>query len=288
MENFANFIVNYIQNKEIHGVKGWLNQLQAYQWDTKSGMERYPDAILTTKKYYNESKNILNTHNNSKIWHRHCEEIRKWGGMIYEVTPPLALDFKKSVIFLSTYNPATNCLFSSIPIYGKRIATASKIYYYSDPLRWTIYDSRVGFALHQLIFEYAKEKEVEPSSLFQEILLCLPDSQTLLSNSKIKKREPIYSIQLCGSEKSSIASFIWTSHLHRTIARKINDTTIQKPSHYLSKIPQWELPHIEMVFFVIGDRKWIDAPNLLDQEIPHRNLEKEVIMLGCVRRVGIK
>jgi hypothetical protein len=268
MENFADFIIKYIQKTEIHDVKGWLNQLQAYEWNTESGVERYSDGILTTKQLLNESKNILNSPDNDKKWHRHCEDIRNWGGMIFEIPFPLASDFKKSVIFLSKYNPATSSDFSTIPICGKRIATASKIYYFSDPLRWTIYDSRVGFALHQLIVEYAKEKGVNPSSLFQNIPLCLPDSQTHLPNSKIKKRKPIFPISLCGSEKSSIASFIWASNLHRIIADKLNKTTIQKPEQYLSTTPQWELPHVEMVFFVIGDRQWVDAPEILTPETP--------------------
>jgi hypothetical protein len=268
MENFANFIVEYIEKNEIHGIKGWLNQLHAYRWKTKSGIENYSDGLLTTKKFKNESQKILNIPNNDDRWHRHCEDIRKWGGMIHEVTLSLALDYKKSVVFLLNNNPPLDSDFNSLPICGKRIATASKIYYYSDPLRWTIYDSRVGYAFHQLIFEYAKKMGEEPSSLFQEIPLCLPDSQTLLPHTKIKKRKPIYPIPLCGSERGAMASFIWGSYLQRLISIRLNETPIPKPARSLSTVLQWELPHVEMVFFVIGDRKWIDAPDILAQGTP--------------------
>lgn len=264
MEKFANFIVDYIENNEIHGIKGWLNQLDAYQWKTNSGIERYPEAILTTKKYESESQTILTTPNNDEKWSLLCDDIRNWGRM-KKISSDFAISLKNSVIFLLRNNPSTDCEFTTLPISGYRIATASKIYYYSDPLRWTIYDSRVGYACHQLIIEYAKKMEVDPSSLFQNIPLCLPDSPTLISNSDVKRRKPIYDIPLCGSETRAKASFIWASYLHRTIANKLNATAIQKPSKSLSTPAQWELPHVEMVFFVIGDRTWIKNPNFLLQ-----------------------
>jgi len=265
MENFANFIVNYIETKKIHGIKGWYNQLLAYQWDTGNGIEHYPDGISTSKKFFNESNRVLNCPSNDKMWCLLCDDIRNWGGM-NAVPSDFACSLKKSVNFLLKNNPGIDSDFTKLPINGERIATASKIYYYSDPLRWTIYDSRVGFALHQLIFEYATEKGVTPSSLFQEIPLCLPDSPTQLPNSKIKKRKPIFSMQLCGSETRSKASFIWTSYLHRLLAIKLNEMPIQKPTQCLSKIPQWELPHVEMIFFVIGDHQWIEVSNGSTQE----------------------
>lgn len=267
MENFANFIIKYIEKNEIHGKTGWLNQLQAYQWDTKSGIERYSDGLLISKKFRSESQKILNIPNNDEIWFRHCDDIRTWGGM-KKVPPNLSLSFKKSVVFLLSNNPGVDSDFTMLPISGERIATASKIYYFSDPLLWTIYDSRVGYAIHQLIFEYAKTLQVSPSSLFADISICLPESQT-------DRRNPVYPVSNCKySETESKASFIWASHLHHLIASKLNGTTIQKPSQYLSTQPQWELPHVEMVFFVIGDRKWIDAPDLLAQVTPQTKSRK--------------
>ena len=253
MENFANFIVNYIEKTTIHGVKGWLPQLQAYMWRTNIRTEQYSHGILTTRKFLKKTQEILNIPKNDDKWHRHCEDIRKWGGIIKEVPLPLALDYKNSVNFLLSHNPPSNNDFTKVPICGKRIATASKIYYYSDPFRWTIYDSRVAYTIHQLLFEYAKTLEVLPISLFPDLPMCLPDSKT-------NRRNPVFHISRCSySEKKSRASFIWASYLHRLIARELNKTIIQNPSHYLSVIPQWELPHVEMVFFVIGDRKWIDV-----------------------------
>ncbi|GAB6285503.1 MAG: hypothetical protein STSR0009_17040 [Methanoregula sp.] len=255
MDDFVNFIIQYIENTEIHGRKGWIDQLSEYRWKTKTGIERFSEGVQTSKNFKLKTHDALKTPGNGEIWCRHCKEIVTWGGM-REVSPDLAIQYKKSVNYLLENDPGINSDFETLPISGKRIATASKIYYYSDPLRWTIYDSRVGYAIHQLIFEYARDLKVSPELLFSEIPICLPDSQT-------DRRNPIYPVPRCYySETKSKGSFIWASHLHRLIASKLNETLIPKPAQYFSAVPQWELPHIEMIFFVIGDRKWIDAPDI--------------------------
>lgn len=255
MDDFVNFIIDYIEKTEIHGRKGWIDQLLEYRWKTKSGIERFYEGLQTSKKFKSKTHDVLKTLNNDEIWCRHCKEITTWGGM-QDVSPGLATQYQKSVNYLLNNDPGIKSDFKTLPISGKRIATASKIYYYSDPLRWTIYDSRVGYAIHQLIFEYSKKLNVSPSSLFTDIPLCLPDSQT-------NRRNPVYPVSLCTySEIKSKGSFIWASHLHRLIACKLNETSIPKPSQCLSTVLQWELPHVEMIFFVIGDRKWIGAPDI--------------------------
>ena len=279
MENFADFIIEYIENNDIHGIKGWLNQLHAYQWEANSRIERYPDAIVTTKKFNAESQAILKTPNNDEKWFHLCDEIRKWGGM-KKVPMELAVSYRNSVIYLSKCNPDIDCDFSTLTIRGDRIATASKIYYYADPWHWTIYDSRVAYAFHQLMFEYSRKLQVAPTSLFPKIPLCLPDSQT-------DRRNPVFKISRCYfSETKSKGSFIWASHLHRIIAKRLNESSILKPSHSLSSTPQWELPHIEMVFFVIGDRKWITAPDISAQENPEIPSRKRGDIVGLCPRCG--
>lgn len=274
MENFANFIITYIEKTKIHGITGWFNQLEAYEWNGA----RYRNGIQTTKNFHEDSKKILMSQNNDVSWHQHCENIREWGGMLHRITPEMSLHLKKSVIYLQSFSPLTDCDLSTLPIFGKRIATASKVYHFSDPSQWTIYDSRVGFAIHQLIYEYAKEKGVIPSSLFETTPFCLPDSQTKIPQSKEKRRKAIYPIPPCSSEMRSAASFIWASHLHRLIAIKLNERSITKPEYVLSTIPKWELPHVEMVFFVLGDRKWINAPELVIQDKPQSQFRKQEII----------
>ena len=250
MDDSANFIIEYIENKEIHGKMGWHNQLLEYRWKN----EHLSEGVQKSKNLKLKTRDIIKTQDSDEVWCHHCKEITKWGGMP-DISPGLAIRYRKSVNYLLDNDPGVNSDFKTLPISGMRIATASKIYYFSNPLRWTIYDSRVGFALHQLIFEYAQKLKVLPSTLFPEISFCLPDSKTM-------RRGPVYPIPRCTvSETRSKASFIWTSHIHRLIAKKHNETSISKPAQYLSMDPQWELPHVEMVFFVIGDRKWIRSPD---------------------------
>lgn len=146
----------------------------------------------------------------------------------------------------------------------------------SDPLNWTIYDSRVGYAIHQLIFEYAKILHLPPTSIFPDIPMCLPESKTT-------RRNPVFPISQCfGFEINSMRSFIWASHLHRLLANKLNRTSIDKPTYCFSTNPQWELPHVEMVFFVIWDRKWVDVPDVVSQEIsPIKSLNRGAYA-GCL------
>lgn len=263
MENFTKFILHYIEKTEIHGVKGWFNQLQAYKWKTNLGVERYPEGIKTTNFFLQNSRKILNSSNHEDLWYLHCDNIRKWGGMIRTVPPSLALEFENCVKFLLNNNPDTNSNLDKFQICGKRIAMASKIYYFSDPLRWTIYDSRVGYALHQLISEYAKIQHIPPTAIIPHTPLCLPESKTT-------RRNPVFSVSRCfDAEINSLKSFIWASYLHRLLAEKLNESLIEKPSHCLSIIPQWELPHVEMVFFVIGDRKWVDSSDIADEKKQH-------------------
>jgi hypothetical protein len=250
MEYFAKFIVDYIEKNEIHGKRGWINQLSGYYWRVKKGIDRFPEGIRRSKDLWIKTQQVLQSSSDEEKWQSHCEEIRTWGHMKM-ISPDLAKSYKNGVSFLQNNNPGIDCDFTTLPVESYRIAMASKIYYFSDPLRWTIYDSRVGYATHQLIFEYSKEKRVEPTSLFQEISFCLPESHT-------SRRKPLYPISRCyGNETKAKASFIWVSHLHRLIADELNRRSIQKPSLRLSALPQWELPHIEMVFFMIGDKRWV-------------------------------
>ena len=260
MEDFAEFIIKYIEGVEIHGIKGWINQLNGYRWETESKIEKFPDAVLTTKKFMKVSRDILSHSNNDDEWNYFCNDVRSWGGIRTEVNIDMSSSLRESTLFLLSNDPGIDSDLSSLPVFAERIATSSKIYYFSDPLKWTIYDSRVGYAIHQLICEYAKDRDVQPESLFQEISLCLPIDRGY-------KRSSVFKVSLCNnSEKRARMSFIWASHLHRLIANKLNEKNIQRPSLHISEVPKWELPHVQMVFFVIGNRIWIDAPSINDLE----------------------
>ena len=268
MENFVKFIVEYIENKEIHGCKGWIDQLYGYRWSTKSGIDRFSDGIQRSKDFKLKTQRILSSQENDENWCSHCNEVAVWGGM-RQISSGLAKEYRNSVIFLSNNDLGIQSNFKTLPINGERIAMASKIYYFSDPLRWTIYDSRVGYAIHQLIFEYSKNIGVAPSTLFQNIPFCLPESQT-------DRRVPVFPVSKCyGYEINAKASFIWASYLHRLIAVALNQTSIPKPDYCFSALPQWELPHVEMVFFMIGDRNWI-SPKISQVDDASSNSLKKI------------
>jgi hypothetical protein len=249
MEKFAEFIINYIQENPIHGKIGWTDQLSSYSWKVRHGFDHLPEMIRKTKEYWVESEIALTS--SPEEWLNYCNKIQVWGHMA-TISPDLAEAYKQSVLYLRDHDPVTPNDFSSHHFVSKRIATSSKIYYFSNPLRWTIYDSRVAYAIHQLLYEYSKEKNKEPEDLFPATLLCLPESHT-------SRRIPLYDVPSCNETRTRI-SFIWASYLHRQIADKLNcNNSIQKPSQYLSSSPQWELPHVEMVLFMLGDKQWVST-----------------------------
>lgn len=248
MENFANFIVDYVENNQIHGTKGWLNQLNTYEWNN----ENYSDGISITQKFWDNSKKIIDTPNNDDIWDCHCLKIARWGGMPVLSTAD-SQKLKKDILLLMQNNLDNNSDLCNCPVCKNRIAMASKVFYFSDPLKWTIYDSRVGYAIHQLIFEYAKKRHILPESKFPGNLFCLPDSRKA-------GRDKVFPVERCyNSRNRSVWSFLGASHLHNIIASKLNSMKIPKPDHFLSDEQSWEVPHIEMVFFMLGDRQWVDA-----------------------------
>jgi hypothetical protein len=246
MKKFSEFIVNYIQENPLHGRKGWINQLSSYCWKVKNGFDHFPDMVRKTKEYWAESEVAIDS--SPEAWLHHCNKIQVWGHMA-TISPDLAREYKKSVLYLQDHDPAIPADFSKNNFVSTRIATTSKIYFFSDPLRWTIYDSRVAYAIHQLLYEYSKEKNMEPEDLVP-VSLCLPQSHTL-------RRIKLFDVPPCNDARTRIA-FIWASYLHRQIVDELNRISeIQKPSLYLSHCPQWELPHVEMVFFMLGDKQWV-------------------------------
>jgi hypothetical protein len=248
MEHFADFIIHYIENNQIHGTQGWINQLNTYQWNN----DNYSDGISTTQKFWDDSKKIINTPKNDDIWDCHCLKIARWGGM-GAISTDASLKLKKDVLLLMQNNLDSDLI--NCPVCKNQIAMATKVFYFSDPLKWTIYDSRVGYAIHQLIFEYAKQQNILPKSGFPGNLFCLPPPR----NSQKKRRNPLYKADQCNTAgKRSVKSFLGASHLHSIIASKLNSMKIPKPEYFLSDKPCWELPHIEMVFFMLGDSQWVD------------------------------
>jgi hypothetical protein len=246
MEKFAEFIVNYIQNNPIHGKTGWIDQLSGYSWKVKDGYDHFPQMMQKTKAFWAESEVALAS--SPDLWFHFCDKIRVWGHMA-TISPDLAETYRRSVLYLRDHDPSTPDEFSPRNFFSNRIATSSKIYYFSDPLRWTIYDSRVAYAIHQLLYEYARDLQKKPEDLYPVTPLCLPESHT-------SKRIPLYDPPRCNEARTRIA-FVWSSYLHRMIADELNQrSSIPKPTQYLSSL-QWELPHVEMVLFMLGDDQWV-------------------------------
>ncbi len=67
MDKFVKFITNYIENTEIHGKKGWINQLTGYQWKTENGIENFSQGLQISKDFNLKTQNVLKSLGNLRF-----------------------------------------------------------------------------------------------------------------------------------------------------------------------------------------------------------------------------
>ena len=123
----------------------------------------------------------------------------------------------------------------------------SKLYCFSDPLNWTIYDSRVALTFSQLVYLFEKEERGIFNRLKNEISFPIPPNQ-----SKIRKHP------LCIKWDQTEASlwFVRASILLKAIAECLNREGFLPLPEVISPSYSWESYHVEMVFFRLGERNW--------------------------------
>lgn len=132
-------------------------------------------------------------------------------------------------------------------IFNRRIATTSKLYYFSDPWSWTVYDSRVASTLHQFAYLFGQRQGRTFDKLKDEISFPIPPSRV--------EREHLLGINY--NKALSSSWFVRASILLKAIAERLKGESLPRPPEVLRPSDSWELYHVEMVFFRLGRQQWV-------------------------------
>lgn len=241
---FCEFIVNTVEQRIILDKRGWLEHLTSYKW---KGIN-FREGIDIRKSFSNIVKCAANSSGLGSELFRWgvCNTIAGWAGINHQVTQEDSKSIFESVDYLNT--GASADLIDCNKIFEKRIATSSKVYYFSDLRKWTIYDARVSFALHQFacllknenadVFERLKSRIVFPVPPTQGN----PDERKNIIEASVREGYGVW--------------FVKASILLKAIANYLNKKNFEVPSERISTSDLWEVYHVEMVLFMLGNKKW--------------------------------
>ena len=251
MYEFIEFIKEKIERETILGKKGWLYQLKSYKWPPKKG--DYKEGINLRKHFSYIANCAENSTGLGAETFRYgvCNAVAGWAGIPQPVSKEDCSKIFESINYLK--GTINNDLIDCNKIFGRRIATSSKLYYFSDPLNWTIYDSRVALTLSQLAYYFKKEKDDIFDRLKDNIIFPMPPTQSTM------RKHPF---NVNWNEAEASLWFVRASILLKAIAEFLNKECFPSPQDVISSSDSWRLYHVEMVFFRIGERNWENKSQL--------------------------
>jgi hypothetical protein len=239
LDHYINWIVSAVDEIQTFNGKGWQGLIQSYKWPSaKCGFEEgiaYRRAFHFLVNQASETSGI----GAKEYWQGLCTAIAGWGGIDAIVDERLAADIFSTVQYLQSIGESDHIDLNKI--HGERIATSSKVYYFSNPLLWTIYDSRIAYALNMLAKKYAKVFPNAATKLSESIHFSIPP------NRKSRKNP-----ELPWSDNNAASFFVRASILLRSIASKLNSNKIPPPSQGIIASGTWDLYHVEMALFMFG------------------------------------
>lgn len=241
---FVDFVVRKISEQVILGKKGWLDQLTSYQWPPRKGSFT---SGINIRKHFHHIVNVAGQSSDlgSENFKRGvCNAVAGWAGIRNEVSQQDSIRIFKSIQYLKC--TASEDQICCDRIFNRRIATASKMYYFSDPWKWTVYDSRVAYALSQFAYWLKQEKREIFSSVRDRVSFPIPPSRNARVN------------QLCinFNEVSSALWFVRASTFLKAIAVRLARKGLESPPDHIRPSDLWELYHVEMVFFRLGQKQF--------------------------------
>ena len=244
VSNFIDSIIARVNEERISGRRGWLEHLAAYEW--RQGRPSLREGIEIRRHFNHLVNGALPSQGRGSHLFKWgiANAIAGWGGLP-EVSKEDAQRVFGTIAFLkgAINQDSIDCA----RIFARRIALASKVYYFSDPLNWTIYDSRLAFALSQFSYLFSKDAPIAFHGTKEIISFPIPPSQS-------SQREHPFGVKWDNSHAS--LWFLRASVLLRAIATQLNKRGFTSPPETLSPMHSWELYHVEMVFFTLGKQSW--------------------------------
>jgi hypothetical protein len=256
IQEFAEWMTEYVQKNKINSIKGWVAHFTSYHpgcW--QSGVKTRRDFHKTITASLGTDQSLLNVAN--KI-------VVGFGGINrpYKINGLAGIRGALVILFNEKSNPAwfkKNKDHLCFSLNTPRISSHSKLYEMFDPNKWTIYDSRVATALVCLVHKYWSGKGHNTASGY----LSFPVPPR---NLRGRPWQRPYPNQFPGvnTHQQAVLSFIYASWLLRKVAEILNadpkkygcPPTIQHPGLWAPLDAKWAVYSVEMALWMMGDKKF--------------------------------
>lgn len=250
---FASWLADYVQHTPIRGETGWVSWFSSHSGG-------WPGGVLGRAQYHMYLNHVL-TGTNAQLISLVNQIIVVFHRMPSTSQYPLssAQHIRRALRVLQS--ETANSPWTPRQIYdldsGCRIAPISKAYQMLDPHKWTIYDSRVAYALARLVelFWGQNGAQVNP----QLLRFPIPDRRS----PPLGWTRPRGFPSAGGGHQGHLA-FVYSSWLLRQVAEILRSNlrvyrsppTAQNPSpaRILPLNPNWHVYHLEMALWMLGDK----------------------------------
>lgn len=247
MKAFVQYIVRTIEHERIRGRRGWQEHFESYEWprgragcrEGIAARTRFHDAVTRARE--------SNDQDAARLKSEVCNAIAGWGGINAPVSESDVGRIFSTIEILSSCRDADSIDCQNI--FGRRIATASKVYYLSNPWAWTIYDSRVAYALNQFAFAFRNETATDFDRIRDHISFAVPVSKAI-------DRKSLFGNMW--NDRYAPQWFVRASLLLREVASALNAQSFPAPQYAIDDVEGWALYHVEMALFMLGECRWVE------------------------------
>ena len=257
IDDFPRWVVDYVVKTPINGRTGWNEHFKSYTYSS-GGWEQ---GVIARRDFYKTL--VTPPSDDSTLADVANKVVRVWGH-IKKVTfspahmKPLREAFSlldNEASWLGVGSTQLGRLFG-IATQSPSLPSHTKLYEMHDPHKWTIYDSRVSFALTDLVLLYWTSK----GNAIGSQLLSFPESvgrpKGDLKGSQLRDTAcaPV------GTRSEAALAFIYASWLMREIARLLRQNsrvspppTDDTPPQYVPLQTDWQVYHVEMALWMMKD-----------------------------------
>ncbi len=252
VSDFAKWAVEYVHQTKIHGSAGWVTHFQEYNFN---GEKSWKAGVIKRRDF---NKELLDSRNDNRGLIEVANRIVVcWGEITTGYKCQAAPRIRRALKALDTEPDGSGWKVDASELFGftptNRIASNSKIYEMYSPHKWTIYDSRVSIALACLVHYYwrARGRKVRPD------LLQFPLAK---SRTPINPYPKEFEFLPSDETMQSLLAFTFSSWLLRLIAEILRNQegygkppTIEDPSKYSPLGANWQVYHVEMALWMMGE-----------------------------------
>lgn len=249
--DFAQWMTEYVQNNRIHGYTGWAAQFKRYQYSRRKG--NWKDGVSERRQLHVELHEALKGGSNERLLKVVNDIVVRFGGVKapYELQKMPSL--RKALATLSNEANRSQWTIKALQDFTpNRVTSFSKVYEMFNPHKWTIYDARVATAVVCLVWHFWEEKgqEMKPE------ILRFPVPR----RNKKNWQRPYPNKFPRGKIHQRPLAFIYASWLARQAADILRSnskygcpSTVQNPRKYYPLNANWQVYHVEMALWMLGD-----------------------------------